>query len=75
MNNNNKRNGLQKAGFIMEKFWLVVAIASLLTVLYIYFVEGISRENIQYLVFPALAGLMYGFRVTFRKRFEKQQDQ
>lgn len=56
----------------MEKFWLALAIVSLIVVIYIFITSnGINRENIQYLVFPLLAGVMYGFRKFFRKRMEK----
>lgn len=56
----------------MEKFWLVIALVSLGVVIYIFFKDGgINRENVQYLIFPLLAGSMYGFRTFFRKRMEK----
>lgn len=58
----------------MEKFWLVIAIASLLGVFYFFIVEGVNRQTLTYLIFPALAGAMYAFRVTFRKRFERNDD-
>ena len=54
----------------MEMFWLSLAIASLLVVIYLYFVDGITRENLQYLVFPTMAGAMYAFRLFVRKRAE-----
>ncbi len=58
----------------MEKFWLVLAILSLLAVIYIFIVDGMSRNNIQYLIFPVLAGAMYGFRSFFRKRMENREE-
>lgn len=58
----------------MEKFWLIIAIVSLLGVFYFFVVEGVNRQTLTYLVFPALAGAMYAFRVTFRKRFERNND-
>ena len=59
----------------MEKFWLVLAIASFVVVMYIFINDGgLNRQNAQYLVFPLLAGLMYGFRTYVRKRLEKNQD-
>lgn len=64
----NKR--LRKISLIMERFWLVIALGSLAVVLYIFATEGIDRRTLQYLIFPALAGVMYGFRTVFRKRLE-----
>ncbi len=54
----------------MEMFWLSLAIVSLMVVIYFYFVDGITSENIQYLVFPTMAGAMYAFRLFVRKRME-----
>jgi hypothetical protein len=57
----------------MERLWLVIAIASLLVVFYFFAVDGINRITLQYLVFPGIAGVMYGFRYTFRKRLEGRE--
>jgi len=72
--NNNRNSKLRGMTLFMEKFWLALAIISFLIVIYMFIAQGISRETIQYLVFPFLAGLMYGFRIFFRKRMEKNQD-
>jgi hypothetical protein len=74
MKNQNKRDGSRLKGLslFMEKLWLVIAIGSLVVVIYLFVVDGINRTNLQYLVFPALAAVMYGFRTTFRKRMEKR---
>ncbi|MCA1750293.1 MAG: hypothetical protein ABR572_01580 [Cryomorphaceae bacterium] len=61
---------MRKVSIVMERFWLVIAIGSLLVVLYIFIAEGIDRRTLQYLIFPALAGSMYAFRHLFRKRME-----
>jgi hypothetical protein len=75
MNDNPKDpSKFSKVSLVMEKFWLVIAIASLLGVFYFFIVEGVNRQTLTYLIFPALAGAMYAFRVTFRKRFEKNDD-
>lgn len=72
---NKKKNNIRGVSLVMEKFWLALAIISLIVVIYIFVTDkGINRENAQYLVFPLLAGLMYGFRTFFRKRMEKNQD-
>jgi hypothetical protein len=63
-----------KVSLVMEKFWLIIAIASLFGVFYFFIVDGVNRQNLAYLIFPALAGAMYAFRVTFRKRFERNND-
>lgn len=63
-----------KVSQVMEKFWLVIAIASLLGVFYFFVVDGVNRQTLAYLIFPGLAGAMYAFRVTFRKRFERNND-
>ncbi len=73
-NRDNKR--LNKVSKVMEMFWLVIAILSFVVVIYIYIKDkGINAENAQYLVFPALAGVMYGFRAAFRKRMEKNMEE
>lgn len=72
---NKKNNNLRNVSLFMEKFWLVLAIASFVVVMYIFINDGgLNRQNAQYLVFPLLAGLMYGFRTYVRKRLEKNQD-
>lgn len=72
---NKKNNNLRSVSLFMEKFWLVLAIASFVVVMYIFINDGgLNRQNAQYLVFPLLAGLMYGFRTYVRKRLEKNQD-
>ncbi|HKK39990.1 MAG TPA: hypothetical protein VJ949_11275 [Cryomorphaceae bacterium] len=75
MNDNPKdKSKFSKVSLVMEKFWLVIAIASLLGVFYFFIVDGVNRQTLTYLIFPALAGAMYAFRVTFRKRFERNND-
>jgi hypothetical protein len=75
MNNSPKdKERFSKVSRIMEKVWLVVAIGSLLVVVYFFFDRGINRTTLSYLIFPALAGAMFGFRFAFRKRFEKGGD-
>ncbi len=65
----------QTVSKVMEKFWLATAIVSLLFVLYVFYESGgINGENVQYLVFPLLAGVMYAFRKSFRTRMEKNQE-
>lgn len=72
---NKKNSNLHGVSLVMEKFWLALAIISLVVVIYIFISDkGLNRENVQYLVFPLLAGLMYGFRTFFRKRMEKNKD-
>jgi hypothetical protein len=58
--NNNDGNRLKGLSLFMEKLWLIIA-------------NGVNRTNLQYLIFPALATVMYGFRTTFRKRMEKRE--
>lgn len=73
-NKDNKR--LTKVSKVMELFWLAVAIVSLVVVIYIFILDrGINGENAQFLVFPVLAGVMYGFRAGFRKRMEKNMQE
>jgi len=75
MNENPKdQSKFSKVSLVMEKFWLVISIASLLGVFYFFIVDGVNRQTLTYLVFPALAGSMYAFRVTFRKRFARNDD-
>lgn len=71
----NKNKNLRKVTIFMEKFWLALAIISLIVVIYIFITsKGITRENLSYLVFPLLAAMMYGFRKFFRKRMEKMDN-
>ena len=75
MNDNPKDpSKFSKVSLVMEKFWLVIAIVSLLVVFYFFVVKGVNGETLTYLIFPALAGAMYAFRITFRKRFERNDD-
>lgn len=74
-NDKKDMNRLKKVSKVMETFWLVVAIGSLLYVLYIMVLEkGINAQNAQFLVIPGLAAIMYGFRAAFRRRMEKNQE-
>lgn len=70
--NSGKR--MRNVSIWMERFWLVVALGSLLVVFYLFVVDGVNRNSMQLLIFPALAGLMYGFRLTFRKRMERHDN-
>ena len=75
MSNEKDQKRFQTVSKVMEKFWLAVAILSLLFVLYIFFESGvINGNNAQYLVFPLLAGDMYAFRKSFRQRMEKNEN-
>jgi hypothetical protein len=58
---------------IMEKFWLVVAIALLILVTYLGIREGFDRWYPYYL-FPALGFFAYFMRKFMRKRMEKHVD-
>ncbi len=71
---NDTSSGLRKVSLVMEKFWLVLAILSLFVVCYIYITEGLSKTNVQYLVFPLLAGVMYGARTFMRRKTEGHHD-
>jgi hypothetical protein len=72
--NDKDRRRFTKVSRFMEKLWLAVAIISLLVVIYFFLAEGVNRRTLSYLIFPALAGTMYGFRYAFRKRFESRDD-
>lgn len=74
--NRNDKDGkrFSKVSKIMEKFWLAVALISLLVVFYFFATEGVNRTTLSYLIFPALAGTMYGFRYAFRKRFDRDDN-
>jgi uncharacterized membrane-anchored protein len=72
MKNDKDLERLRKVSLFMEKFWLLIAVVSLVVVIYLYFQpERNKGEVLTYLIFPALAGLMFAFRRTFRKRQEK----
>ena len=72
--NQKDQSKFSKVSLVMEKFWMVIAIISLLAVFYFFVVDGVNRQTLAYLIFPALAGAMYAFRLTFRKRFERNND-
>lgn len=65
---NNSR--LRNVSIWMERFWLLITVVSMVVVIYLLFTEENKKQTLQFLVFPALAGLMFGFRYTFRKRME-----
>jgi len=69
-----EKSSFSRVSIVMEKVWLGIAILSLLIVFYFFIVEGVNSGTLSYLVFPALAATMYGFRKTFRKRFESRED-
>ncbi|MCH2215815.1 MAG: hypothetical protein MK086_11635 [Flavobacteriales bacterium] len=73
-NKSSGKSSFTKVSVFMEKVWLFIAIATLIVVFYFFIVEGVNRQTLSYLVFPALAGAMYAFRTTFRKRFESNED-
>jgi membrane protein implicated in regulation of membrane protease activity len=57
----------------METFWLALAIVTAIFVGYLMATKGFS-QNIQLLVFPIIAGTMFGFRRIFRKRMEANME-
>jgi hypothetical protein len=71
-NQDNKK--LKSVSLFMERFWLGLAIVSFIVVCYFFIVDGVNAQTLQMLVFPLLAGLMYGFRSFFRQRLEKGDD-
>jgi hypothetical protein len=71
----NENRGLKKVSLFMERLWLAIAIISLVAVFYFFLTEGVNARTMQYLVFPGIAGIMYAFRATFRKRFENRNSQ
>ena len=73
-NSQDEKSSFTKVSLVMEKVWLFIAIATLVVVFYFFVIEGVNRQTLSYLVFPALAGAMYAFRKTFRKRFESNDD-
>ncbi len=54
----------------MTTFWLILAILSLFVALYMIATAGWA-EGAMYLVFPLLAGMMYGFRKFMLKRMDR----
>ncbi|MFT6844476.1 MAG: hypothetical protein ACJAUV_000655 [Flavobacteriales bacterium] len=59
---------------IMEWFWLVIGIVSLIAVSVFSFVGGDIDGGVVF-VFPCLAFLMFFIRRTFRKKHEKMNEQ
>ena len=53
-----------------EKFWLVATILISIVAGYIIYTEGYEENKFLPLI-PALAGLWYAIRRTFRKRLER----
>lgn len=54
----------------MTTFWLILAILGLLVAIYFMVKDGIERGSV-YLVFPLLAGMMYGFRKFMLARMDR----
>lgn len=64
---------MRKVHRFMELFWLVVSLLSAVMALYMLVRAGL-REGGIYLLFPFLAGAMYGVRRWVRKKMEKQEE-
>jgi hypothetical protein len=58
----------------MTAFWLILAILSLLVALYMIATSGWEVGSV-YLIFPVLAGMMYGFRKFMLGRMDKHNQQ
>lgn len=54
----------------MTAFWLILAILSLLVAVYMISVSGWMEGSV-YLIFPLLAGMMYGVRKFMLSRMDK----
>lgn len=54
----------------MTNFWLAMAVGSLLIAIYVIFQNG-WQEGSMYLIFPVLAGMMYGIRKFMLKRLDR----
>jgi Flp pilus assembly protein TadB len=59
---------------LMEKFWLIVALASALYAFYSWGKFGIERTGIM-LVLPVIALILFALRYFTRKRLEKKFNQ
>lgn len=57
----------------MTAFWLILAILSSIVALYMIATAGWA-EGSMFLIFPLLAGMMYGFRKFMAGRMEKFED-
>ncbi len=55
---------------VMETFWLLVALVTLGLAAYMIHHDGWDNAYL-YLLFPLIAGAMFGLRRTMRKRMEK----
>lgn len=61
---------MEKVGGIMEKLWLVIIFISIAYISYIFFNQGIDKENWQIIVIPGIAIFWYFVRKRLRKRIE-----
>lgn len=64
---------MRKIHRFMELFWLIVCLLATIMALYMLVRTGF-REGGIYLLFPFLAGAMYGVRRWVRKKVEKQEE-
>lgn len=55
----------------MTAFWLLLAVLGLLVAMYFMWKDG-WRQGSVYLIFPLLAGMMYGFRKFMLRRMDQQ---
>lgn len=63
---------MNKYNRIMEFFWLVTAVLTLLLGAYIINQKGFGDNNWVFLFFPLLASAMYAMRRHLRKKEEKK---
>ena len=53
-----------------EKFWLIATVFATAVTIWIMYTDGVERNKFLPLI-PALAGLWYVIRRTFRRRLER----
>lgn len=63
---------MKKLNRAMEQFWLIVTIVATGMAIWMLFNLG-WEKGAWYLLFPGLAGLMWMFRRTMRKRMDQNQ--
>ncbi|MBL7964799.1 MAG: hypothetical protein JNM31_13255 [Flavobacteriales bacterium] len=64
---------MKRVGLIMERFWMVITIATALVALYAIYQYGFA-EGRQWLWFPLISSAMWAFRRFMRGRLETMAD-
>ena len=64
---------MQKLNSFLEKFWLLVSIASVILVVYVYSTMG-AQDDYYLLMLPVISVAMYVFRRRMSKKYAEHEE-